>query len=156
MPEKQEEEHECIAFVAFDRATCNADLWQCPLQCFSSLAAGLPALSVNSASVECNYAGLLEPDKVLHPLDPAGKPSPVRCLIQLLFQSGIVFRLAFRMHERVGERVALAQGVVQEQVCGVDFERLVSLAGGCCLNALLKEALEVSLCWAKTVGGPAC
>lgn len=64
-------------------------------------------------------------------------------------------RLAFRVHEGVRERVAFAQGVVQEKVCCIDFARFVSLAGGRCLDALLKEALEVSLCWAQTVDGPA-
>ena len=59
------------------------------------------------------------------------------------------------MHERVGEWVAFAQGVVQEKICCIDLARFVSLASGCCLDALLEEALEVSLCWAQTVDGPA-
>ena len=63
--------------------------------------------------------------------------------------------LAFRVHERVGERVTLAQSIVQEQVCCINLARFVSLASGRCLNALLEEALEVSLCWAQTVDGPA-
>jgi len=29
------------------------------------------------------------------------------------------------------------------------------LASGCCLDALLEETLEVALCWAQTVNGPA-
>ena len=49
--------------------------------------------------------------------------------------------LAFRVHERVGERVTLAQSVVQEQVCCINLARFVSLASGRCLNALLEEAL---------------
>lgn len=63
--------------------------------------------------------------------------------------------LAFRVHEGVRERVAFAQGVVQQKVCCIDLTRFVSLASGCCLDALLEEALEVSLCWAQTVDGPA-
>lgn len=99
---------------------------------------------------------LLESDDVLHPLDPASEPRPVRSLIQLLLQSSVVIRLASWVHERLGERVALAKSIVEKQVCCVDLARLVSLASRCCLNALLKNALEVSLCRAQLVGRPAC
>jgi hypothetical protein len=105
--------------------------------------------------VECNRIRLLKPDHVLHPLDPTREPRPVRRLIQLLSQSSVVIRLAFRVHEGVGERVALAQAIVEEDVCCVDLARFVSLASGCCFDALLEETLEVSLCWAQTVDGPA-
>jgi len=111
--------------------------------------------SSNASLIYCNESSLLEPDKVLHPLDPASKPSPVRRLIQLLSQSSVVVRLAFRVHEGVRERVAFAQGVVQEEICCIHLARFVSLASGCCLDALFEEALEVSLCWAQTVDGPA-
>jgi hypothetical protein len=105
--------------------------------------------------VECNDFRLLEPDHVLHPLDPASEPRPVGRLVQLLSQSSVVVRLAFRVHEGVGERVSLAQGIVQENVCCVDLARFVSLASGCGFDALLEKALEVALCWAQTVDGPA-
>lgn len=98
---------------------------------------------------------LLEPDKVLHPLDPGGKPRPVRRFIQLLLQSYIVVRLAGRAHEGLGDRVAFAHGIVQEQVSCVDFARFIPRSCGCFLDTLLKQALEVALCWAQTVGGPA-
>ena len=98
---------------------------------------------------------LLEPDKVLHPLDQPSEPRPVGRFIQFLPQSSVVVRLAVRVHERIGERVALAQGVVQEKVCCVDLGDLVSLTSGRCFDSLLEEALEVSLCWAQTVDGPA-
>ena len=64
-------------------------------------------------------------------------------------------RLAVRVHERIGERVALAQGVVQEKIGCVDLGGFVSLASGRCFDALLEEALEVSLCWTQTVNRPA-
>lgn len=105
--------------------------------------------------VECNRIRLLEPDHVLHPLDPASEPRPIGRLVQFLSQSSVVVRLAFRVHEGVGERVPLAQAIVEENVCCVDLARFVSLASGCCFDALLEEALEVSLCWAQTVDGPA-
>lgn len=105
--------------------------------------------------IECNDFHLLEPDHVLHPLDPASEPRPVWRLVQFLSQSSVVVRLAFWVHKGVGERVALAQGIVQENVCCIDLARFVSLASGCCFDALLEEALEVSLCWAQTVDGPA-
>lgn len=63
--------------------------------------------------------------------------------------------LAGRVHESVGDRVALAEAVLQEQVRGVDLARLVTCGGGRCLDALLEEALKVSLCWAKLVDWPA-
>ena len=63
--------------------------------------------------------------------------------------------LAGRVHESVGDRVALAEAILQEQVRGVDLARLVSCDGGCCLYALLEEALEVSLCRAELVYRPA-
>jgi hypothetical protein len=97
---------------------------------------------------------LLEPDEVLHPLNPPIEPCPVRGLVQLLFQGSVVFRLACWAHERFGQWVAFAQRVVQEQVCCIDLARLVSLAGGRFLDALLEQALEVSFCWAQSVGGP--
>lgn len=59
------------------------------------------------------------------------------------------------MHERVGEWIAFAQGVVQEKICCIDLAGFVSLASRRCLDALLEETLEVSLCWAQTVDGPA-
>lgn len=98
---------------------------------------------------------LLESNNVLHPLDPASEPSPVRSLVQLLLQGSVVVRLARWVHERLGERVALVESIVQKQVCCVDLAGFVSLAGGSCLDALLKDTLEVSLCWAKLVGRPA-
>lgn len=98
---------------------------------------------------------LLEADNVLHPLDPASEPGPVRSFVQLLLQGSVVIRLAGRVHEALGKRVALGESIVQKQVCRIDFARLVSLAGGSCLDTLLKDALEVSLCWAQLVGGPA-
>lgn len=50
------------------------------------------------------------------------------------------------MHEGVGDRVALAEAIFQEDICCIDLAGLVSCAGGRLLNALLEEALEVSLC----------
>ena len=116
-----------------------------------------PSIDCSSIAslIDCKESSLLEPDEILHPLDPASEPRPVRCLVQLLSQSSVVVRLAFRVHEGVGQRVALAQGVVQEKVCCVDLARFISLAGGCCLDTLLEETLEVSLCWAQAVHGPA-
>jgi hypothetical protein len=98
--------------------------------------------------INCNGTSLLEPDQVLHPLDPASEPRPIRRLVKLLFQSSVMVMLACWVHEGVGEWVALAQSIVQEQVCCVDLTRFVSLASGRCLDALLEETLEVSLCWA--------
>lgn len=66
-----------------------------------------------------------------------------------------MIRLAPGFHERLGEWVAAADGVIQEQVGGADFAGLVALACGRCLDALFEQALEVALCWAQTVGGPA-
>ena len=63
--------------------------------------------------------------------------------------------LAGRVHESVGDRVALAEAILQEQVRGVDLARLVSCDGGRCLDALLEEALEMSLCRAELVYRPA-
>lgn len=64
---------------------------------------------------------LLEPDEVLHSLLPVSKPAPVGRLFQLLRQRGVVVWLAFGVHHGVGQRVTLAQGVVQEQVSCIDF-----------------------------------
>ena len=123
---------------------------------FSGSESEFTSIDCNSNTiVDCIDTSLLEPDHVLHPLDPASEPRPVRRLIQLLSQSSVVIRLAFRVHEGVGERVALAQAIVEEDVCCVDLARFVSLASGCCFDALLEETLEVSLCWAQTVDGPA-
>lgn len=58
-------------------------------------------------------SSLLEADNVLHPLDPASEPSPVRGFVQLLLQGSVVVRLARRVHERLGERVALVERIVQ-------------------------------------------
>jgi hypothetical protein len=66
-----------------------------------------------------------------------------------------VVGLAGRVHEGVGDRVALAEAILQEQIRGVDLARLVFCDGGRCLDALLEEALEVSLCWAELVYWPA-
>lgn len=62
--------------------------------------------------------------------------------------------LASRVHESVGNRVALAEAIFQEQIRCVDLARLVSCGGGRGLDALLEEALEVSLCWAELVYRP--
>jgi hypothetical protein len=98
---------------------------------------------------------LLQPNQVFHPLDPVVEPRPIRRLFQLLCQSCVVVGLAGRVHESVGDRVALAEAILQEQIRGVDLARLVSCGGGRCLDALLEEALEVSLCWAELVYWPA-
>jgi hypothetical protein len=57
-----------------------------------------------------------------------------------------VVGLAGRVHEGVGDRVALAEAIFQEQIRCVDLARLVSCDSRCCLDALLEETLEVSLC----------
>lgn len=94
-------------------------------------------------SVVHRSAILLEPNEVLHPLDHIGQPSPVRRLIKLLGQSIVMIGLAGRVHHRVGERMTLAEGIVQEQVGGINVVRLVSGACRCLLDALLQETLEV-------------
>lgn len=63
--------------------------------------------------------------------------------------------LASRVHEGVRNRVALAEAILQEQIRRVDFAGFVSCGGGRGLDALLEEALEVSLCWAELVYRPA-
>ena len=63
--------------------------------------------------------------------------------------------LAGWVHEGVGDRVALAEAILQEQIRCVDLTGLVSCGGGRCLDALLEEALEVSLCRAELVYRPA-
>lgn len=66
-----------------------------------------------------------------------------------------MIRLAPRVHERFGDWVAATNGIVQEQVGGADFAGLIALTGGRCFDALFEQALEMALCWAQTVGGPA-
>lgn len=63
--------------------------------------------------------------------------------------------LAGRVHESVGDRVALAEAILEEQICCVYLTGLVSRDCGRCLDALLEEALEVSLCRAELVYRPA-
>ena len=72
---------------------------------------------LNLSSKTCRLAmpdrSLLEADNVLHPLYPASEPSPVGSFVQLLLQSSVVVRLARWVHERLGERVALVESIVQ-------------------------------------------
>lgn len=147
----------CFCMLA--RTACNADHEQGMPQLFVAPADCLQLqLSSERASRPRQHVdrSLLESDNILHPLDPTSEPRPVRSLVQLLLQSSVVIRLASWAHERLGERVALAKSIVEKQVCCVDLARFVSLASRCCLNALLKNALEVSLCRAQLVGRPAC
>lgn len=106
-------------------------------------------------SFKQHHSQLLKPHQILHPTNPVPKPRPVRRLLQLPGQRGIMVRLALGMHQRLRKRVMLLEAVVQEQVRGIDLFLLVPGARGCGLDAVLEQALEVALCWAKTVGGPA-
>jgi hypothetical protein len=110
--------------------------------------------SLGRPTFAVSFHSLLQPDEVLHPLNPVAEPCPVRCFFQLLCQRCVVVWLAGRVHESVGDLVALAEAILQEQIRRVDFAGFVSCGGGRGLDALLEEALEVSLCWAELVYRP--
>lgn len=124
--------------------TCNAHQVRHGRHIPSGRRASVPGIDRSHfLSVVHPSTSLLEPDEVLHPLDNIGEPGPVRRLIKLFGQSIVVFRLAGRVHNRIGERMTLAEGIVQEQIGGIDVVRLVPGACGCLLDALLQETLEV-------------
>lgn len=80
---------------------------------------------------------LLHPHEVPHPIDPVAEPGSIGGFVKLLFQSGVVIRLAGRVHQGFRDRVALAEGVVQEKVCCIDLARFISFTSGRGLNSLL-------------------